>query len=609
MLIGMNYRELLKCLAIFMLLFPSIGYYASIDEIHLISAKDANILMHEDVNTLIIDLRKTDAYKEAHLTGSVNSWRSEYVDTSMLYGGVMPTKEQFRAILSNLGVNSNDKLVLYDNRGGCESARFWWILKVYGHSSAYIVDGGFDALVEFGFPVSDDLLEVVPSIYEFPEEENLILFASLSDVKNALGDTNVVLLDTRSEEEYIGKKQKEGAFRAGRIPGSILNDWINCVNYKEAKSIKSIKDLAYDFNQLGITKDKKVIVYCQSGVRSAHTTFVLTEILGYQNVKNYDGSWIEWSYHKELPIDSGLLLDESTLGVSYITDYWSLFIGSFSSYGNYVWSEITFQANPWYQNYFWLLIVLSLAVWLLEFLFPWRKNQPLMRTDFWVDVFYMFFNFFIFNLVIFIAFCNLTSQVFIDVFGGDLSELALINIQEYPEWAQLLVFFVATDFIQWFTHVLLHRFDFLWRFHRVHHSVEEMGFAAHLRYHWMENVFYTPMKYIMVMLIGGFHPEQAFIIYYISIAIGHINHANIGWSYGPLKYVFNNPKMHIWHHAYDLPESHKNGANFAISLSVWDYIFRTNYIPHSGRDIKLGFETIESFPKTFLKQLYSGFWK
>ena len=290
-------------------------------------------------------------------------------------------------------------------------------------------------------------------------------------------------------------------------------------------------------------------------------------------------------------------------------DFIELISNSYIDYGNYVWSEITFQAKPWYQNYFWLLILLSLVVWLLEFLFPWRKNQSLIRKDFWLDVFYMFFNFFIFNLVIFIAFCNLTSQVFKDLFGGDLSDLALINIQDYSEWLQLFIFFVATDFVQWFTHVLLHNFHFLWRFHKVHHSVEQMGFAAHLRYHWMENVFYTPMKYIMVMLIGGFHPEQAFVVYYVAIAIGHLNHANIGWSYGYLKYILNNPKMHIWHHAHDLPESHKNGVNFGISLSIWDYIFKTNYIPHSGRDIKLGFDKIESFPKTFIKQLFSGFEK
>ncbi|NQX97833.1 MAG: sterol desaturase family protein [Flavobacteriales bacterium] len=282
---------------------------------------------------------------------------------------------------------------------------------------------------------------------------------------------------------------------------------------------------------------------------------------------------------------------------------------SYTSYANYFWSEITFQTIPFYVNYFWLLIILSITVWLLELAFPWRKNQPKIRTDFWIDAFYMFFNFFIFNLIIFIAFCNLTTAFVTLLFNGPLPDLAIINIQKYPEWAQLLIFFITTDFVQWLTHVLLHRFPFLWKFHRVHHSVEEMGFSAHLRYHWMENVFYTPMKYIMVMLIGGFHPEQAFLVYYISIAIGHINHANIEIDYGPLKYILNNPKMHIWHHAYSLPKEHAKGANFGISLSIWDYIFRTSYIPSSGRDIRLGFENIEQFPRSFIKQLFSGFGK
>lgn len=280
---------------------------------------------------------------------------------------------------------------------------------------------------------------------------------------------------------------------------------------------------------------------------------------------------------------------------------------AYTSYVNYLWNEITFQSSPWYQNYFWLLIILSLSVWLLEVLFPWRKNQPLIRKDFWMDVFYMFFNFFLFNLIIFIAFSEVTNHVVISVFGENLSQLAIINIKNYPELAQLVIFFLATDFIQWFTHLLLHQFNFLWRFHKVHHSVEQMGFAAHLRYHWMENVFYTPMKYIAVMLIGGFNPEQAFIVYYIAIAIGHINHANIGIDYGPLKFIINNPKMHIWHHAYHLPSERSKGVNFGISLSLWDYIFRTNYIPSSGRDIKLGFDDLEKFPKSFFSQIVSGF--
>ena len=290
-----------------------------------------------------------------------------------------------------------------------------------------------------------------------------------------------------------------------------------------------------------------------------------------------------------------------------MNSYFDIFLQSFADFANYTWNEITFQVAPWYVNYFWWLVVLSLAVWLIELIFPWRKNQPSIRKDFWLDAFFMFFNFYIFKLIIFMAFSNVAELAFTNLFGGDLSKFALIDLRELNWYLQLLIFFLATDFIQWFTHVLLHRFNFLWQFHKVHHSVEQMGFAAHLRYHWMENVFYTPMKYIAVMLIGGFTPDQAFVVFYFAIAIGHLNHANIGLSYGPLKYILNNPKMHIWHHAYELPKSHRFGANFGITLSIWDYIFRTNYIPSNGRDIKLGFDGIEKFPKKFVPLNLYGF--
>jgi len=288
--------------------------------------------------------------------------------------------------------------------------------------------------------------------------------------------------------------------------------------------------------------------------------------------------------------------------------YLDIFIDGYKSFGGYVWNELTFQVHPWYVNYFYWLILLSLVVWGLEILFPWRKDQKIFRKDFWLDTFYMFFNFYIFKLIIFIAFSNVTAQLFLDLLGGDFRDFAMIDMSGYALWIQLIVFFIVTDFIQWFTHVMLHKYEFLWKFHKVHHSVEEMGFAAHLRYHWMENVFYTPMKYIAVMLFFGFEPSSTFIVYYLSIAIGHLNHANIKLTYGPLKYIVNNPVMHLWHHSYSLPEDRRNGVNFGISLSIWDYIFRTSYVPEDSGTIKLGFPGMESFPDNFKDQLTSG-WK
>jgi sterol desaturase/sphingolipid hydroxylase (fatty acid hydroxylase superfamily) len=187
------------------------------------------------------------------------------------------------------------------------------------------------------------------------------------------------------------------------------------------------------------------------------------------------------------------------------------------------------------------------------------------------------------------------------------NSLAILDLSNLSPVLQLLVFFVVLDFVQWFTHTLMHRFEFLWRFHKVHHSVKEMGFSAHLRYHWMENVLYKPLKVLALMLLGGFEPEQAYIIHFFAITIGHLNHANLKLDYGPFRYVFNNPIMHLYHHAYALPERFKKGVNFAISLSVWDYLFKTSYVPETDKNIMLGYEDDHKMPSSFWGQIRYGF--
>jgi sterol desaturase/sphingolipid hydroxylase (fatty acid hydroxylase superfamily) len=111
------------------------------------------------------------------------------------------------------------------------------------------------------------------------------------------------------------------------------------------------------------------------------------------------------------------------------------------------------------------------------------------------------------------------------------------------------------------------------------------------------------------MLLGGFQPEQAYVVHFLAIAIGHLNHANLKLDYGPLKYILNNPIMHLYHHAYSLPESFKNGANFAISLSLWDFIFKTNYVPKPDKNLRLGYNDDAKMPKSFWGQLSYGFRK
>ncbi|MEL6652203.1 MAG: sterol desaturase family protein, partial [Bacteroidota bacterium] len=187
-----------------------------------------------------------------------------------------------------------------------------------------------------------------------------------------------------------------------------------------------------------------------------------------------------------------------------------------------------------------------------------------------------------------------------------INNLVAFEINSWPVWGQLLCLFLVRDFVQWNTHRLLHAVPFLWEFHKVHHSVEQMGFAAHLRYHWMETLVYRTIEYLPLAMIG-FGIDDFFVVYIFTLAVGHFNHSNINIPLGPLKYVFNNPQMHIWHHAHDLPETHPRGINFGLTLSIWDYLFGTAVIPHNGRDIKLGFPGVEKFPEGFWKQITYGF--
>ncbi len=277
--------------------------------------------------------------------------------------------------------------------------------------------------------------------------------------------------------------------------------------------------------------------------------------------------------------------------------YLQIIRNGYQDYFNYVSNAIIY---PSWHNYFYWLILISLFFWGVEIFFPWRRKQSIFRKDFWLDGFYMFFNFFIFPLIIFNALSELVHFVFHDLLSNqNIHSLSILSVDYLPIWVQLVIFFLVRDFIHFNIHRLLHRVPFLWEFHKIHHSVKEMGFAAHLRFHWMENVVYRVLEYIPLALIG-FSVEEFIIVHLIALAIGHSNHSNYFLPLGMGKYIFNNPQMHIWHHSKTLPNNF--GVNFGISLSCWDYLFKTAYVPSNGRDIELGFKGDEYVPATFIGQ-------
>lgn len=286
--------------------------------------------------------------------------------------------------------------------------------------------------------------------------------------------------------------------------------------------------------------------------------------------------------------------------MKYLQEFLDKFIGMWSWF-------LQDGISPAWKNYYYWFIAISLLFFLLERVKPWRENQAKFRKDFWLDTFYMFFNIVIFGLIGFIAASETLALLFNDalyyLFG--INNLLIVKFHELPFWAYILIMFVFSDFFSYWVHRLLHKIPFLWEYHKVHHSVAEMGFAAHLRYHWMENVVYKTLKYIPLALIG-FNAEDMFYVFIFELAWGHFNHANFTIPLGPLKYIFNSPNMHIWHHAKDLPEG-RSGVNFGLTLSIWDYIFGTDHIPYDGKDIELGFEGVEDFPDDFVQQQMTGF--
>lgn len=334
--------------------------------------------------------------------------------------------------------------------------------------------------------------------------------------------------------------------------------------------------------------------------------------------------------------------------------YWDIFLQGYKGYAGYLWNDIT---NPTWHSYFYWLLLVSLFFFGLEIIKPWRTKQKVFRKDFWLDFFYMFFNFFLFSLIIY----NAASDVVVNLFNDGIKSVTGFDLQvsnpmrTWPMWAILLVGFVVRDFVQWWIHRLLHSSEKLWQFHKVHHSVEQMGFAAHLRYHWMENIVYRSIEYLPLALLGiGLH--DFFVIHIFTLAWGHFNHSNItiegkwtgailgtlialaialglfdihlmdtaqfgmkalvvlaGFAIGYLllgpfmRILFNSPEMHIWHHTYHLPEDRHHGVNFGLTLGLWDYIFGTAYVPNDGRDNQLGFPGVEQFPESFIGQNTNGF--
>lgn len=243
---------------------------------------------------------------------------------------------------------------------------------------------------------------------------------------------------------------------------------------------------------------------------------------------------------------------------------------------------------------FWLAIV-SLGCVVIERIWPWREQAPLWRRPQWLqDVVWFVFNGYLLHYALgwlFAAINGGLDQAYAALAAGVTPKQVKL-LATLPLWGQVLVAFVAADFLEWCVHNVLHRVPPLWRIHRVHHSIQQMDWIGNFRFHFGEVIVYQTVKHVPLALLGA-SGVAMLIAAVVSTLIGHINHANVNVSWGPLRYLLNSPRMHIWHH--DKSPANKVGYNFGIALSVWDWIFRTAYLPETSPEA-IGFNGEENVP-------------
>ncbi|MHC5026356.1 MAG: sterol desaturase family protein [Planctomycetota bacterium] len=255
----------------------------------------------------------------------------------------------------------------------------------------------------------------------------------------------------------------------------------------------------------------------------------------------------------------------------------------------------------WATKQYWVwLVAISLACMLLETIWPWRRKQKHLRRQFGQDLLWLVLNgHYVGIAVAFVA--NYLLRELFPVLGRaeDVELLASV-----PLWVQFVVFLVFKDFLEWCIHNLLHRVPALWTFHKLHHSIEELDWIGNFRFHWMEVVIYKSLTYFPLIVLGV-DGSVILAIAIVTTIIGDLNHSNIDISWGPLRYVINSPRMHVWHHMYALPEDHRKGVNFGVVLSVWDWLLGTAYWPDRDtapeqQPARLGFPDMDEYPRSFI---------
>ncbi len=262
--------------------------------------------------------------------------------------------------------------------------------------------------------------------------------------------------------------------------------------------------------------------------------------------------------------------------------------------------------HPAFDNVYYCVLLAYLFCFALEVILPkQRQHGTITRKGFWLDIFYVLFNDIIVYSIGLFGICAVTELIFLKGLGAfGIHNLKVADITSWNPALQVLIMFLLQDFCEFVAHYLLHRFDFLWIFHKIHHAQDTLGAASTRRFHFVEMFVFKPLIYIPFALIG--YSVVDYYLFQITVqnVWGFFTHSNIKVKWGFLNYIINTPETHAWHHAKNIPR--KLGVNYASILNIWDIIFGFYYVPKDKTPI-IGVPDQKNMPTTFLGQFLYPF--